>query len=191
MSNQTNSINDPKDIFDRGEPKFVFCKADLKPGDKKYQEVTAVQVDEAYLAEHGDRVVTTEKPEGQPIKVGQWVITKTEADGSSQQWTNYDETSPIAIAGLGTKFQERYKPVDGKPGFFSPRSVPTPMVELPEGGTLVVSWGVASGGPGSFLAKYGEGDYNIITAKDLVLLGYTGTDDASVAKLADIAQELS
>ena len=55
------------------------------------------------------------------------------------------------------------------------------MVELPEGGTLKVSWGEASGGPGSFLAKYGEGDYNIITAADLIKLGYTGTDDASVA----------
>ncbi len=65
------------------------------------------------------------------------------------------------------------------------------MVELPEGGTLKVSWGEASGGPGSFLAKYGEGDYNIITAKDLVTLGYTGTDDASVAKLEDIATKIS
>ena len=191
MSNETNRISDPKAVYDASVPKFVFAKPDLKPGDKKYQEVTAVQVDEAYLAEHGDRVVTTEQPEGQPIEVGQWVITKTEADGTSQQWTNYDETSPIAIAGQGAKFQARYKPVDGKPGFYSPRSVPTPMVELPEGGTLKVSWGEASGGPGSFLAKYGEGDYNIITAADLIKLGYTGTDDASVAKLADIAANLS
>lgn len=191
MSNATNNIADPKNVFETSEPKFVFRKADLKPGDKKYQEVTAVQVDAAYIAEHGDRVATKEQPEGQPIEIGQWVITKTEADGSTQQWTNYDETSPIAQAGLGAKFQERYKPVDGKPGSFSPRSVPTPMVELPEGGTLKVSWGEASGGPGSFLAKYGEGDYNIITAKDLVNLGYTGTDDASVAKLAAIAAELS
>jgi len=190
MSNATNNIADPKNVFETSEPKFVFRKADLKPGDKKYQEVTAVQVDAAYIAANGDRVVTKEQPEGQPIEIGQWVITKTEADGSTQQWTNYDETSPIALAGMGTKFQERYKPVDGKPGFFSPRSVPTPMVELPEGGTLKVSWGEASGGPGSFLAKYGEGDYNIITAKDLVNLGYTGTDDASVAKLAAIAAEL-
>ncbi len=81
-------------------------------------------------------------------------------------------------------------PVAGKPGFFSPRSVPTPMVELPEGGIITVSWGDAQGGPGSFLAKYGEGDYNIITAADLVNLGYTGTDDASIAKLADIAANL-
>ena len=190
MTNETNRISDPKSVYDASEPKFVFRKADLKPGDKKYQEVTAVQVDAAYLAAHGDRVVTKEQSEGQPIEIGQWVITKTEADGTSQQWTNYDETSPIAQAGLGAKFQERYKAVDGKPGFYSPRSVPTPMVELPEGGTLKVSWGEASGGPGSFLAKYGEGDYNIITAKDLVTLGYTGTDAASVAKLAAIAASL-
>ena len=191
MSSENNRISDPKSVYDASAPKFVFRKADLKPGDKKYQEVTAVQVDAAYLAANGDRVVTKEQPEGQPIEVGQWVITKTEADGTTQQWTNYDETSPIAIAGQGAKFQERYKAVDGKPGFFAPRSVPTPMVELPEGGTLKVSWGEASGGPGSFLAKYGEGDYNIITAKDLVTLGYTGTDDASVAKLEDIAAKIS
>ena len=93
----TNNINDPKSVFETSAPKFVFRKADLKPGDKKYQEVTAVQVDAAYIAEHGDRVVTKEQAEGQPIEVGQWVITKTEADGSTQQWTNYDETSAIAI----------------------------------------------------------------------------------------------
>src|SRR5262245_28644830 len=122
-NNELARINDPKSVFDTSEPKYVFRKADLKPGDKKYYEVTAVQVDEAYLAAHGDRVVTKEQPDGQPIEVGQWVITKTESDGSSQQWTNYDETSPIAQAGLGAKFQERYKPVAGKTGSFSPRSV--------------------------------------------------------------------
>ena len=186
----TNQITDPKSVFDASAPKFVFRKAELKPGEKKYQEVTAVQVDAAYIAEHGDRVVTKEQPEGQPIEVGQWVITKVEADGTTQQWTNYDETSPIAIAGQGAKFQDRYKPVDGKPGYFSARSVPTPMVELPEGGTLKVSWGEASGGPGSFLAKYGEGDYNVITAKDIVTLGYTGDNEASTAKIAELAAGL-
>ena len=184
MSNTLAPINDPKAVFDASEPKFVFRKQDLKPGEKKYYEITAVQVDEAYLAEHGDRVVTKEQPDGQPIEVGQWVLTKVEADGTTQQWTNYDENSPLALAGLATKFQERWKPVDGKPGFFSPRSVPTPMVELPEGGTLKVSWGEASGGPGSFLAKYGEGDYNVITPTDIVNLGYTAGDDVSAAKLA-------
>src|SRR5690349_15837585 len=107
----TKQITDPKSVFDNSAPKFVFRKAELKPGEKKYQEVTAVQVDAAYIAEHGDRVVTKEQPEGQPIEVGQWVITKVEADGTTQQWTNYDETSPIAIAGQGAKFQDRYKPV--------------------------------------------------------------------------------
>ena len=191
MSNENTLITDPKSVFDSTEPKFVFRKAELKPGDKKYQEVSAVQVDEAYIAEHGDRVVTTEQPEGQPIEVGQWVITKTEADGSSQQWTNYDETSPIAQAGLGAKFQARYRPVDGKPGIFTARSVPTPMVELPEGGKILVSWGEAKGGPGSFLAKYGEGDYNIITAADIVKLGYTGDNDASTAKIAELAKAIA
>jgi len=183
MSNQ---ITDPKAVFDSTEPKYLFAKAELKPGDKKYYEITAVQVDAAYLAEHGDRVVTKEQPEGQPIEIGQWVLSKVEADGSIMQWTNYDENSPLALAGLATKFQERWKPVDGKPGFFSPRSVPTPMVELPEGGTLKVSWGEASGGPGSFLAKYGEGDYNVITPTDIVNLGYTAGDDVSAAKIASL-----
>ncbi len=41
----TNNINDPKSVFESSTPKFVFRKADLKPGDKKYTEVTAVQVD--------------------------------------------------------------------------------------------------------------------------------------------------
>lgn len=190
MSNELNQITDPKAVFEASEPKYVFCKADLKPGDKKYNEITAVQVDAAYIAANGDRVVTKEQPEGQPIEIGQWVLTRVEADGSTQQWTNYDETSPIAVAGLGTMFQARWKPVAGKPGSFSPRSVPTPMVELPEGGKLKVSWGEASGGPGSFLAKYGEGDYNIITAKDLVNLAYTGTDAASAARLEEIAANL-
>ncbi len=96
------------------------------------------------------------------------MITKTEADGTSQQWTNYDETSRYRDCRSGRQvlgpLQAGGRPT---PGSFSPRSVPTPMVEPPEGGTLKVSWGEASGGPGSFLAKYGEGDYNIITATDL------------------------
>jgi hypothetical protein len=146
-------------------------------------------VDADYIAQHGNKVVSKEQPDGQVIDVGDWVLTRTDAEGT-QQWTNWDESDPRTDNGQGAKFQARWKPVDGKPGHFSPRSVPTPMVELPEGGQLKVAWGDVQGGPGSFLAKYGEGDYNIITREDLIKFSYEGTDEASRAKLAEIAASL-
>ena len=177
-------ITDPKSVFDAGEPKFTFVKPDLKPGEKKYYEITAEQVTADYLATKGNKVVSKEQPDGQIVDVTDWVLTRTGADGETQQWTMWDETNEKVATGVAF-FQQRWKPVDGKPGYYSPRSVPTPMVELPEGGKLKVSWGEVEGGPGSFLAKYGEGDYNIITAKD-VSETYDATDEASEKKLAEI-----
>jgi hypothetical protein len=180
-------ITEPKAIFDGATTKYNFRKADLKPGEKKYYEITAVQVDAAFIEKNGDRIVTKEQPQGQVVAAGDWVLTQTDADGKSQQWTMWDASHEMAKSGQGAYFQQRWNAVAGKDGYFSPRSVPTPMVELPEGGKLKVSWGEVQGGAGSFLAKYGEGDYNIITREDLVKLGYTGMDDVSIAKLEDIA----
>ena len=169
-------ISDPDTLFRDTDPKYVFVKPDLKPGDKKYYEVQAVEVTAEFLtANPGHKVVTKEQPEGQTVEDGDWVVTRTDAtDGTSQQWPL---RAPV--------FSARWKPVPDKPGCFSPRSVPTPMVELIHGGKVKTSWGEAEGGPGSFLAMYGVDDYNVITAKDLVGT-YVGTDEASNAKLAEI-----
>lgn len=182
-------ITEPKSVFDGSEPKYVFAKPDLKPGEKKYYEIDAIQVDAHYIAKNGDKVVSKEQPDGQLVEIGDWVLTRTEADGTSQSWTMWDQTSAKVQNGQGAYFQLRWKSA-GKPGKYSPRSVPTPMVELPNGGQLKVAWGDVQGGPGSFLAMYGEGDYNIITAADLVKT-YSGTDEISQAKLAEIAAKLA
>jgi hypothetical protein len=189
MSNEVAIISDPSSTFDASPTKYLFAKAELKVGDKKYYEVTARQVDQAYLDEHGDKLVTKENADGQQLALTDWVITKTEDDGTSQQWALWDETNPNVADGKGASFQSRWNSVEGKPGSYSPRSVPTPMVELPEGGKVKVSWGDgwASGGPGSFLAKYGSADFNVITAADLVRLGYTGGDEISRQKLEELA----
>ena len=184
--NEPTLISDPKAIFDASEPKYLFAKADLKLGEKKYYEITAVQVDQVYLDTHGDKVITKEQSDGQTVVLTDWVVTKAEADGSHQQWTLYDETSSQAQAGAAY-FQQRWKPVADKPGYYSPISVPTQMVELPEGGKVQTSWGTPGGGPGSFLAEYGTNDYNIITPTDLVNLGYTGGDEASRKRLAELS----
>jgi hypothetical protein len=172
-------IGDPESLFQVTSPKYVFVKPDLKPGDKKYYEVQAVQFTAEFLAANpGHKVVTKEQPEGQTVEDTDWVVTRVDAsDGSSQQWPLKDNV-----------FSARWKPVPDKPGYYSPRSVPTPMVELIHGGKVRTSWGEAEGGPGSFLAKYGEGDFNVITAKDL-LSTYVGTDEVSNAKLAEIAAQ--
>ncbi len=189
----TNNINDPSQSSRAARPSSVFRKADLKPGDKKYTEVTAVQVTEAYIAEHGDRVVTKEQAGGQPIEVGQWVITKTEADAerrSSGRTTTRRRRSRLPVREPSSR-SATSRSTASRVRFRRARC-PTPMVELPEGGTLKVSWGEASGGPGSFPGpSTAKATTNIITATDLVNLGYTGTDDESVEKLADIAAKLS
>ena len=163
----TPMITNPQDVFAAGT-QLTFVKPDLKPGDKKYYEVTGKQLTEAAL------VPTKEQPDGQSAEAGDWIITR-----DTQQWPLHNDV-----------FEQRWKPVVGKPGFFSPRSVPTPMVQLPEGGKVKTSWGEAEGGPGSFLARYGEGDFNVITASDLVQT-YVATDQASAKKLAEIEAQMA
>ncbi len=68
----TNNINDPKSVFENGTPKFVFRKADLKPGDKKYQEVTAVQVDERTSPTTAIASSPRSSPRVSRSRVGQW-----------------------------------------------------------------------------------------------------------------------
>lgn len=200
-----------------------FAKPDLKPGDKKYYQVNANQVD---LSQHpaGLRVGSTESrltaeseinlgdgqlipkgelpngvqissdvihtppagvvlengtvlrdgtklPSGSEISGGQkvsngdWVITReTTVDGKP----GYDVYTPHS-----DQFDARWRPVDGQTGQFSPKSVPTDMVYLPEGKyEIPTSWGTASGEGPAFLAKYGPDDYNIITLKDAKETGY-------------------
>src|SRR6516165_2949045 len=132
-------ISDPDTLFQDTDPKFVFAKPELSPSDPKYYEVTAVQV--TAVSENSDFVVVTkENPDGEPVGVSDWIITRTEADGATQHWPIRDAT-----------FSERWKPVPGKAGYFVPRSVPTRMVELPLGGKVMTSRGEAVGAPGSFL----------------------------------------
>lgn len=213
----------------RGE--LQFAKPDLKPGDKKYYQVNANQVD---LSQHpaGLRVGSTESrltaeseisladgqliPKGelpngvqisgdvihtppagvtldngtilrdgtklpagaeisggQKVTNGDWVITReTMVDGKP----GYDVYTPHS-----DQFDARWRPVDGQPGQYSPKSVPTDMVYLPEGKyEIPTSWGTASGEGPAFLAKYGPDDYNIITVKDAKETGYLDnpTNDA-------------
>src|SRR5262249_13903132 len=125
-------IGDPETLFQVTEPKFVFAKPELAPGDPKYYEVTAVQVTLDFLAANpGYRVATKEKPDGEPVGVTDWILTRTDTtDGTTQQWPIRDAT-----------FGERWKPVPGKAGYFVPRSVPTSMVELLDGGKVMTSRG--------------------------------------------------
>jgi hypothetical protein len=138
-------ITNPEAVFANAAILHIFVKPDLKPGDKNYYEVTAERLSEPQL------VPTKEQPMGQSAEPGDWIITR-----DLQRWPLRNDV-----------FMQLYKPVPGKSGFFSPRSVPTPMVELPLGGKIKTSRGEAEGSPGSFLARYGVGDYNVITAKDL------------------------
>jgi hypothetical protein len=42
-------ITNPIGLFDNSEPLYIFRKADFKPRDKNYYEITAIQVDKAYI----------------------------------------------------------------------------------------------------------------------------------------------
>jgi hypothetical protein len=183
-------ITDPLNLFESLAPIFNFAKPDLAPGAKGYYEIDAVQVDAAYIEANGDKVVTKEQPEGQTVAATDWIITKTEADGTSQRWTMWDETNPLTDDGKGAKFQARWKAVEGKAGKFSPKSVPTPMVEMKDAGSVKTGWGTPGGPAGSFLVQYGKQDYNVITREDLAKT-YLGMDDASVAKMDEIKASLA
>ncbi|MDR3613354.1 MAG: hypothetical protein P4L53_07300 [Candidatus Obscuribacterales bacterium] len=130
-------------------------------------------------------------PEGTAIAGGQrtnandWLLTRTKVDEAGNK--TYDVYTPP-----NSNFGERWKPVDGQPGQFSPRSVPTDMVFLPSGKfEIPTGWGTAKGEGPAFLAKYGDGDFNIITAKDLSET-YKGTTDArSLAKLEEVTPKAS
>jgi len=170
-------INDPAALFAAAPASaiFIFIKPDLKPGDKKYEEVVAVQVTAAFLAANpGYKVITKEQPGGQAVSVDDWIITRGQGTDKAQSW-------PIDNGMFGL----RWKAVEGKPGMYSPRSVNTPMIELPEGGKVKASWGFPQGGPGSWLAQYAADDFNVITGQDLSET-YLGTDDRSNAKLAEV-----
>lgn len=187
MSENLNLIADPESLFEhagRSGRLYTFKKADVKPGDKKYQEVHAFQITEEFLSAHpGYLVKTKEIPEGVEVRPGQWVITRNEIVAGNvvpQQYTNDDD-----------KFRARWKPVAGKEHVFSPRSVPTLMVELEAGGQVMTLYSKvpASGAAGAFLAWYGPHDFNIVARKDVHDTYPIGCDDLSVSKLAAIALE--
>jgi hypothetical protein len=117
---------------------------------------------------------------GQITNPNDWLLTRTKVDEAGNK--TYDVYTPP-----NSNFGDRWKPVDGQPGQFSPRSVPTDMVFLPSGKfEIPTSWGTAKTEGPAFLAKYGDGDFNIITAKDLSET-YKGTTDArSLAKLDEV-----
>src|SRR6516165_10652266 len=74
-------ISDPDTLFQDTDPKFVFAKPELSPSDPKYYEVTAVQV--TAVSENSDFVVVTkENPDGEPVGVSDWIITRAEAVGA-------------------------------------------------------------------------------------------------------------
>ncbi|HEY9714279.1 MAG TPA: hypothetical protein V6C72_12490, partial [Chroococcales cyanobacterium] len=103
---------------------------------------------------------------GQQVGSGDWVLTRntTLADGTP----GYDMYTPH-----NDQMLARWKPVAGQPGQFSPNSVPTDMGFIPSGKVEIpTSWGTAKGEGPMFIAKYGEGDYNIITWKDATEHGY-------------------
>lgn len=201
---------------------MVFAKPDVQPGNPKYYQVAARQVDlsnypgglrvgttEARLNASGDiplangqvipkgelptgvqlsgdtihtppsgvtlsngTVLTdgTELPAGtgsaisggQQVGHNDWIITRDTITGGKPA---YDMYTPHDMS--------RWNPVAGQPGQFSPKSVPTKMVYIPDGKFQIpTSWGTAQGNGPSLLAHYDTGDYNVITLKDATESGY-------------------
>jgi hypothetical protein len=174
-------IEDPEKLFALTQPKYIFVKPELTPGQPGYYEVTALQVPVRFLeATPGFKVKTTEQPLGQVVQAGDWIITRT------HPILMYTQHWPIK----DVEFNLRWKPVRGKLGYYSPKSVATEMVELAECCRIKTNWGPASGGPGSFLVKYGTNNFNIITDADLEFT-YVGTDELSNAKLELIRAKLA
>jgi hypothetical protein len=159
------SYADPEALFERSVQegrRYVFEK-------NKYYEVQARQV----TAAEGELVVTKENATGELAKPGSWVVERQPGD-----------VYPIS----NESFLQRWRPVDGKTGVFSPRPVPTEMVELTQPLDIKTKWGDMHGESGSFLARYEKGNFAIVERKALGET-YAGSDANSQAKAVEITSE--
>lgn len=137
--------------------RFNFAKT-------KYYEVTAKQVTKP----EGEYIQTMENgKQGEFAAKDSWIVERSPT-----------ERYPIKNA----DFLERWQPVPGKPGVFSPKPVPTEMVELSKAVDIKTSWGDMHGNAGDFLARYKDGNFAII-ARSVLPDTYGGVDPFSVAKL--------
>jgi hypothetical protein len=101
--------------------------------------------------------------------------------GTSVVFREDGDTYPIA----DEVKEQRWQPVPGKLETYSPKPVPTTMVELDGEEDIVTPWGPQHGKAGDFLARYKENDFAII---DRTILGktYEGVDEVSQRKLEEI-----
>ncbi len=137
--------------------RFSFAKT-------KYYEVKANQVSKP----EGEYVQTLENgKQGEFAAKGSWIVERSPS-----------EKYPITEA----EFAKRWQPVAGKPGVFSPKPVPTDMVELSKAVDIKTSWGDMHGNAGDFLVRYGDGNFAIV-ARNVMPETYAGMDPASIAKL--------
>ena len=137
----------------------------------KYYEVNARRVTNPA----GENVPTKENAKGELAPKDSWIIERAPGD-----------RYPIKQA----EFDLRWQPVPGKPGVFSPRPVPTAMVELSAPLDIKTSWGDMHGKVGDFLVRYGEGNFAILDRKVLTET-YVGSNAQSKAKLEAIKAEFT
>lgn len=137
----------------------------------KYYEVKARQVTDP----KGETVKTIENTNGEHAPRGSWVVERSP-----------QERYPMKPV----EFAERWQPVPGKPGVYSPRPVPTSMVELSKPVDIKTGWGDMHGKPGDFLVRYPNNTFAIIDRKVLTET-YAGSNAQSAAKLKAIQTELA
>jgi hypothetical protein len=159
---------DKQALFDKlsANGKYSFQKS-CQPGTKAYYEATIRRVTNP----EGEVIKTKENPDpGVLVPFDGWVVEREEGD-----------TYPISDK---TK-EERWQPVAGKEGIFSPKPVPTAMVELTEEVDILTDWGPMHGKAGDMLARYKEDNFAIV---DRTVLGqtYEGVDELSQQKIQAI-----
>lgn len=165
------TYTDKQALFDKlsKNGKYSFQKS-CQPGTAAYYEATIRLVTNP----DGEVIKTKENPDpGVLVPFDGWIVEREEGDTYSIS----NESK-----------EERWQPVAGKEGVFSPKPVPTAMVELEEETDIETGWGPMHGKPGDMLARYKEDNFAII---DRTVLGktYEGVDELSQKKMQQIRND--